>query len=316
MSAIDGVLGGLHARSRLLSQLHTDTHNPVSSTSGLLKHAGHGHGRSRTLRTLTVKPTMGPAASEHLSTWHSTRASGCALTNQRVVFMLTSTPPRARRVGIVLENMRAQTRRPDCVLLSLPRTYLRPPFRSLKYELASSIAKDPLLQIHYVDHDAGPLTKYFGVEVLTNSSDIVIVGDDDVWYDSTFIEDFACAVASDAPGVVFSSGRDGSCGATLGACVMGFRGVGMRASMLRQTPTLRVPAACFLADDVLITHHFRTRGFQIKKLRTRNRYRIDGKYAWSNDSINVIHSRHDYKMNLECVNWLLEASHFPPRKIG
>ena len=70
-------------------------------------------------------------------------------------------------------------------------------------------------------------------------------------------------MASSPSGVVFSSGRDTSCG-SLGACVMGFRGIGIRAGMLRELPGVQVPTPCFLADDVLITHHFRSRGFLLK----------------------------------------------------
>lgn len=112
----------------------------------------------------------------------------------------------------------------------------------MDFVLAPAVARDPLLRVMHVDRDAGPLTKYFGSTMLTASAangngattndTIVVVGDDDVWYESTFIEDFACAVGSSLGGAVFSSGRDTSCGAALGACVMGCRGIGLRASML------------------------------------------------------------------------------------
>ena len=59
-----------------------------------------------------------------------------------------------------------------------------------------------------------------------------MVGDDDMAYARTFIEDFACAVATQPANLVFSAVVDGSCGA-LGGCVMGFRGVAMRAGTRR-----------------------------------------------------------------------------------
>jgi len=251
-----------------------------------------------------------------LAAWPMVRASACtARPGERVIFLLTSTPLRAARMGRVLENMRAQTRRPDLVLLTVPRRYTRPPLSSMDFVLAPAVARDPLLRVMHVDRDAGPLTKYFGSTMLTagaangngatTNDAIVVVGDDDVWYESTFIEDFACAVGSSLGGAVFSSGRDTSCGAALGACVMGFRGIGLRASMLRDLPSVPVPPECFLADDVLITHHFQKRGFVLTRLRTRSRYQIDGAYAWTNESINAIHKRHGYKINRECVDRLV-----------
>jgi len=77
------------------------------------------------------------------------------------------------------------------------------------------------------------LTKYLGALTLPPES-IVVVGDDDMAYARTFIEDFACAVAMQPANLVFSAVVDGSCGA-LGGCVMGFRGVAMRAGTRRDT---------------------------------------------------------------------------------
>ena len=218
--------------------------------------------------------------------------------------MLTLTPPRAARLGRVLENIRTQSRLPDEVLLTVPRAYARIPLASMTYTALPSAARDPLLIMFHVDRDAGPLTKYLGIAAVANGSDIIVIGDDDMWYGPTFIEDFACAVAGSHTGVVFSSGYDKSCGA-LGACVMGFRGIGVRAEMLRELPRVIIPPPCFLADDVVVTHYFNIQGFELKKLRTRTKYSIDGAYAWSNESINTIHKRHKYTLNEKCVQALV-----------
>ena len=148
--------------------------------------------------------------------------------------------------------------------------------------------------------------RYLGLQPATGAraDDIVVVGDDDVWYGNNFIEDFACAVAASAQGVVVSSGRDKSCEA-LGACIMGFRGVAMRAGMLDALRGDAVPSECFLADDVFVTHHFLERRFAVKKLKTRTKYTIDGAFAWSNESINIIHRREQYTLNRACVRRLL-----------
>ena len=41
-------------------------------------------------------------------------------------------------------------------------------------------------------------------------------------------------------------------------------------------------------------------GLMSRKLRTRSKYSIDGAYAWSNESINVIHRKHKYQLNQQC----------------
>ena len=60
--------------------------------------------------------------------------------------------------------------------------------------------------------DLGPITKYAGVNYLLAHLQpaslarraIVVVGDDDVFYGSSFIEDFACAVATGPENAVYS----------------------------------------------------------------------------------------------------------------
>ena len=241
--------------------------------------------------------------------WPVMRGSACAATRRfRVVFMFTSTPTRAARVPRVLANMRAQSLKPDVVVLAIPHSYARPPLNTMSYDLPPAVAADPLLQVVRVDRDAGPLTKYLGLQSGTvarrSASDIVVVGDDDMTYGSKFVEDFACAVANSPDGVVVSSGRDKSCEA-LGACVMGFRGVAVRAGMLDRLVGSQVPPECFLADDVFVTHHFLSRRFEMRKLRTRTKYTIDAAFAWSNESINAIHRRHQYTINRACVHRML-----------
>ena len=102
-----------------------------------------------------------------------------------------------------------------------------------------------------------------------------------------FYEDYACALARAPAGTVFSSGLDRDCGA-LAPCVMGFRGVALRAGELSALPSMAVPEECFLADDVAVTYHLtRTRGYRVRRLRLRSKYRFDAGFAWSNSSINA-----------------------------
>ena len=191
------------------------------------------------------------------STLQSVRASGCAGTAlPPVFFLLTSTPNRADRLPVLLGTMRAQSHPPAGVVLTIPRMppgartpqprrpQIDPPLSHVQAALWTGVfarfnesyrlpgaAQWPELRVHRIAADAGPLSKYLGALTLPPES-IVVVGDDDMAYARTFIEDFACAVATQPANLVFSAVVDGSCGA-LGGCVMGFRGVAMRAGTRR-----------------------------------------------------------------------------------
>lgn len=284
----------------LLSPEYAATVQPVASQD-----AAHSSAPiAVTPASLQAMPSLlaaTPALPKTFPPWQILRGSPCTPVTSRVIFTFTCTPARASRVGRVLDNMRGQSRKPDAVVLAIPRTYSRPAFNSMKFELASAVAADPLLQIVHLEHDAGPLTKYLGLQASRNPTDIVVVGDDDVWYGNTFIEDFSCAVAASPANTVISSGHDKSCEA-LGACVMGFRGVALRAGMLDQLSGAQMPAECFLADDVFVTHHFLVRQFVIKRLRTRTKYRIDHALAFTNYSINSIHRRAKFTLNRKCTD--------------
>ena len=58
--------------------------------------------------------------------------------------------------------------------------------------------------------DLGPISKYHGASMLSKQA-IVVVGDDDMWYGSKFIEDYACAVYTTLEDTFFSSGIDRDC---------------------------------------------------------------------------------------------------------
>jgi hypothetical protein len=218
-----------------------------------------------------------------------------------VYFLLTSTPDRARRLPSVLRVMRQQTLRPHAVVLTIARRYDVRRFANATYprqelrwgnavlddDAATSDATKSWLIVHTLEADRGPISKYLGALSRVVPADaVVVVGDDDINYGNTFIEDYACAVAAGPPLTVFSSGIDMDC-RKLGGCVMGFRGVAMRAAMLHALPDAAVPRPCFLADDVSLTHFLRARQYAIRRLRLRTKYRFDDAYAWSNSSIHA-----------------------------
>merc|ERR1719482_207652 len=101
-----------------------------------------------------------------------------------------------------------------------------------------------------------------GHEVV-NGGDIVIVGDDDVDYAKTFIEDFVSGVASSSQPKAFLGGVDEEFNG-----VMGTNGVGLRARSLRGLPTT-TPESCFFADDVVVTHFLDTKGIRKVEMETR-----------------------------------------------
>ena len=243
------------------------------------------------------------------STMQSVRAASCeGKALPPVFFLLTSTPNRAARLPVVLELMRSQSHRPSGVVLTIPKVFAR---FNQSYQLPDA-ATWPELRVNRIADDPGPISKYMGSFALPAES-IVIVGDDDMAYGRTFIEDFACAVASHPADLAFSAVIDGSCGA-IGGCVMGFRGVALRAGMLRDVQQLGTvlaragaPRACFLSDDVAISYFLKKmKGYHLRKLvRLRSRTSVDKGTSFLNGSLNLIHKRHNFELNRGCAHALL-----------
>lgn len=219
-----------------------------------------------------------------------------------VYFLLTTTPDRAARLPLLLETLAAQTLPPKAVVLTVPRRYRR---FAATVEVPPHLRRGtPPVLVHSVGADAGPLSKYLGAAAVPPEA-AVVVGDDDMFYGPTFMEDYACALRRAPAGTVFSSGLDRDCGA-LAPCVMGFRGVGLRAGELLALPRMRVPEACFLADDVAVTYFLRRRaGYRVRRMRLRSKYRIDAAFAWGNTSINVYHRARSHRVNRQCAAALL-----------
>jgi hypothetical protein len=231
-----------------------------------------------------------------------------------VYFLLTTTPDRASRISTVLSNLQQQSLRPHRIVLTAARHYADGRFHANASSLMGKLQvlrarHAPWLVLNIIDKDRGPLSKYFGATSVpvVDATAIAVIGDDDMFYGRSFVEDYACAVASAPSSVVFSSGIDQDCGG-LRACVMGFRGVGLRANLLRTLPEMPSPRSCFLADDVVITYFLvRRRACRIHRLRLRSRYKFDHAYAWANSSINSIHRAQDFGVNRKCARELLLA---------
>ncbi len=140
------------------------------------------------------------------------RACDASTLDAPVYFLFSSTPDRAARLPRVLATMREQSLQPAAVVLSISRKYNATRFINSSYTLAPELLRQqPRLLIHTVPRDLGPITKYAGAKYLlthlqpaTAKRAIVIVGDDDMFYGSSFVEDYACAVARGPPNSVFS----------------------------------------------------------------------------------------------------------------
>jgi hypothetical protein len=137
-----------------------------------------------------------------------------------VYFLLSSTPDRAARLPRILATMRRQSLQPAAIVLSIASTYNTTRFVNSSYTIAPELLNQrPRLLVHTVPRDLGPITKSAGVNYLLAHLQpaslarqaIVVVGDDDMFYGSSFIEDYACAVASGPENAVYSvNGRAAS----------------------------------------------------------------------------------------------------------
>ena len=230
---------------------------------------------------------------------------------RQVFFLMSSTPSRAHRLTMTLRAMDNQTLRPTRVILSIPRTYERFPGQAYRVPDTGGAHLSALLEVHRIPWDAGPLCKYFGVTRIADDDAFVVVGDDDVDYAPTFVEDLVVALDVHPRGTsVVASQLDDKFG-RLSPGVMAYGGVACRARQLRSLAERyarpgAAPRTCFHADDVLVTYFFKwTRGDQVHRspLRMPN---VDDKREWrSESSINAFHAADGQQTNLRCVRDLL-----------
>lgn len=103
---------------------------------------------------------------------------------------MTSLPSRLKGAGPALLSIAAQSRRPDRLVLSLPRWSLREgcPY-DLPSELTSILSEHPWMEVHWTDEDFGPGTKvlgalqWFGAQVgKPRECDVLMILDDDHAY--------------------------------------------------------------------------------------------------------------------------------------
>lgn len=129
--------------------------------------------------------------------------------------------------------------------------------------------------------------------------DIVVVGDDNVAYSSTFIEDMVSGIQDSPPGAILTGELDGDLRFLTGFALMGFSGVACKAGMLRKL-TKMPSRSCFLADDIVVTHYANQQGFRKVHLLKRAK---DGSSEISHDSTSIyaFHKKHGMSINRQCI---------------
>jgi hypothetical protein len=205
--------------------------------------------------------------------------------DRHVYFLLAVTPSHASRVKDVVEIMRNQTLVPDGVIVTIPKKY----DRFAETFPMEELPKDALLKVNSIDTDAGlgAYSKYSGHSIL-GDQDIVIIGDDDMEYSRTFIEDFVSAVEDSESNTIFTGDVDvGFHG------LMGYSGIACRAVLLRDLPT-SVPRCCRVADDVVITQFADYRGI-VKKLLLKRNGDISSRMSWDATSLYATHQHAWYR---------------------
>lgn len=225
-----------------------------------------------------------------------------------VYFLLTIVPPHIDRIPEIIKIMSMQTLQPTEIILTIPRIYNR---FNQSIILDESEYSDHI-RLNVIDYDRGPISKYAGVELLSDES-VVIIGDDDQDYSSTFIEDFVSAILSNYDkNYVFTGDIDKSINSDNSNSIngkygiMGFSGVGGKAQSFKKLPHV-VPHKCYLADDVVVTFHLNSMNTKIIRLRKRNRD-TKSKYQKDSTSINRFHRESGFRANDDCKNQLCEDS--------
>ena len=116
---------------------------------------------------------------------------------RKVIFAFASVPPRVGNVSRIVDTLSRQTLIPNEILLVYPHEFQR--FCSA--ELSNELESDPRLTIFRNCTDVGPLTKFLGaleyIEQCGNDDIWLIVGDDDIDYNETFVDDIVTRLEHD-----------------------------------------------------------------------------------------------------------------------
>ena len=181
----------------------------------------------------------------------------------RVVVSLTTSPTRIEHIGPLLAALGAQTRAPDRVVLNLPRVFRRTGARF--GELPAFVTGNALVLVNWVD-DIGPATKVVPTAALVDDPEAVIISvDDDIEYKPTMVESML-AVSAIFPDAVITGESFRATGGPYAELVEGYSSVLYKRRHLDGLDGRAIgamPLACYLADDLVISNHLRSRGIAI-----------------------------------------------------
>lgn len=187
--------------------------------------------------------------------------------NPPVIAAMTTLPSRIGAIEATLVSLVGQTRPPDRILLSLPRSSRR---EGIGYEIPAFLAPDSDLgrsvEIVHTEHDFGPGTKVLGCLPAIDEPSILVLTDDDVCYAPSFLEDLVNCQGA-APDVACSYFTYRARGLTIGQGCDGFAMWSPAVSDLREwvEPQLEDPAI-FHHDDVWISFFLARHGVRIRRV--------------------------------------------------
>jgi hypothetical protein len=180
----------------------------------------------------------------------------------RVVVVMSSIPSRLDDLPVALESIRTQTRVPDEVILSLPQFSSRENTQYSVPESLSALEAHRQLRILRTDRDYGPGTKILGPLDVIRDDDIVIVLDDDNWYEPFTVGVLATAIRSGLDAASFAVYERRGIRAGQGAD--GFAMAGGAARRMRAIiPLLDRERSVFLHDDYWMSFLLKRAGVTI-----------------------------------------------------
>jgi hypothetical protein len=106
-----------------------------------------------------------------------------------VIITLTSIPSRFSKIELTLQSILSQKRKPDAIILYIPRKYKRFPEWDGSLRELHNVSK--LIEIIRVDEDFGPATKILpAINSYKNKAVKIIYCDDDRFYPQNWLEQF------------------------------------------------------------------------------------------------------------------------------
>lgn len=181
-----------------------------------------------------------------------------------LIFAFASIPPRVKfNVAQLVHSFRtSQTRQPDLILMSYPKTFRRFPG---VHRAPHSV---PGLIVHVPEEDAGPATKWLGaLEYIEQHPELrdafLVIGDDDIDYKDTFLELMLRRLQEDDTKVYAGFIEHEKIGPLKLSVAQGCSGVGVAARLA--VPLLKLPRfeECFETDDVWISNAFQQLGLDV-----------------------------------------------------